>query len=309
MSDFCNNRHVILRDLENYLKKGTLFDGYTSAQQKQINENLGISKEIDTKTSSSAAEITAALELKLQELKTSIEDQIDQIVAGAANHVRYIGTFSNQYDILWVKKDGTLDLSTSLPEGETVSSLECSDGSLELSDNIITGIQKGIGHLHVMTDALKDNYDVNGDGEVDYEDVLAVRNFIKYGSASGITKEKADVNGDGEVNTSDIVDLFNYINNGPAKTYLVLCEPEVNGLYILSYKVDKTYFTIEYLFNGERFIELGNEGINAIQTEIEGSLGERTDINTETIATKTTSLEKRIEDIPAGGDIEWHENT
>ncbi|MBR3373349.1 MAG: dockerin type I repeat-containing protein, partial [Bacteroidaceae bacterium] len=54
--------------------------------------------------------------------------------------------------------------------------------------------------------------DVNGDGEVNTSDVVAVYNFIIDGT--GVTKEAADVNGDGDVNSTDVVAIYNLIISG-----------------------------------------------------------------------------------------------
>ncbi len=54
--------------------------------------------------------------------------------------------------------------------------------------------------------------DVNGDGDVNTSDVVAVYNFIIDGT--GVTKEAADVNGDGDVNSTDVVAIYNLIISG-----------------------------------------------------------------------------------------------
>ncbi|MBR3634032.1 MAG: dockerin type I repeat-containing protein [Bacteroidaceae bacterium] len=51
--------------------------------------------------------------------------------------------------------------------------------------------------------------DVDGDGEVNTADVVAVYAFIIDGS--GVTKEAADVNGDGDVNSADVVAIYTAI--------------------------------------------------------------------------------------------------
>ena len=50
--------------------------------------------------------------------------------------------------------------------------------------------------------------DVNGDGEVNVGDIMAVVNYMA-GQAEGIDKDVADVNGDGEVNVGDIMAIIN----------------------------------------------------------------------------------------------------
>ncbi|MBR4649185.1 MAG: hypothetical protein IKO67_03425 [Bacteroidaceae bacterium] len=54
--------------------------------------------------------------------------------------------------------------------------------------------------------------DVDGDGNVNTSDVVAVYNFIIDGT--GVTKEAADVNGDGDVNSTDVVAIYNLIIYG-----------------------------------------------------------------------------------------------
>ena len=41
------NRHVCLKDLENYLKKAEYLDGYTPTEQKQVRKNIGAIGEAD----------------------------------------------------------------------------------------------------------------------------------------------------------------------------------------------------------------------------------------------------------------------
>ncbi|MBR1916359.1 MAG: hypothetical protein IJ832_00685, partial [Bacteroidaceae bacterium] len=54
--------------------------------------------------------------------------------------------------------------------------------------------------------------DVDGDGNVNTSDVVAIYNFIIDGT--GVTKEAADVNGDGDVNSTDVVCIYNFIISG-----------------------------------------------------------------------------------------------
>ena len=50
--------------------------------------------------------------------------------------------------------------------------------------------------------------DVNGDGDVNTADVVAVYSFIEKGEASLFTHDAADVDGDGDVNTADVVAIY-----------------------------------------------------------------------------------------------------
>jgi len=60
-----------------------------------------------------------------------------------------------------------------------------------------------------LTAAKKRNpADVNGDGDVNTADVVAVYSFIEKGEASLFTHEAADVDGDGDVNTADVVAIY-----------------------------------------------------------------------------------------------------
>ena len=61
--------------------------------------------------------------------------------------------------------------------------------------------------------------DVDGDGNVNTADVVAVYNFIIQGEASSITKQAADVDGDGDVNSADVVAIYAAII-GPVTTVL-----------------------------------------------------------------------------------------
>jgi hypothetical protein len=50
--------------------------------------------------------------------------------------------------------------------------------------------------------------DVNGDGDVNTADVVAVYKYIEKGEASGFTHEACDVNGDDSVDTADVVAIY-----------------------------------------------------------------------------------------------------
>ncbi len=56
--------------------------------------------------------------------------------------------------------------------------------------------------------------DVNGDGDVNSADVVAIYAYIIEGDASGYTKEAADVDGSGDVNSADVVAVYDIIING-----------------------------------------------------------------------------------------------
>ena len=53
--------------------------------------------------------------------------------------------------------------------------------------------------------------DVNGDGEVNVSDVVALANFAMGEIPEGFIKEAADLNNDGEVNIGDVVQLANNV--------------------------------------------------------------------------------------------------
>ena len=57
-------------------------------------------------------------------------------------------------------------------------------------------------------DDTRERMDVNGDGDVNTADVVAVYSFIEKGEASLFTHEAADVDGDGDVNTADVVAIY-----------------------------------------------------------------------------------------------------
>ena len=44
------NRHVCLKDLENYLKKAEYLSGYTPVAQRQVRKNIGAIGDSDTLT-------------------------------------------------------------------------------------------------------------------------------------------------------------------------------------------------------------------------------------------------------------------
>ena len=52
---------------------------------------------------------------------------------------------------------------------------------------------------------------MNGDGEVNVSDVVALANFAMGETTEGFNKEAADLNNDGEVNVSDVVALANQV--------------------------------------------------------------------------------------------------
>ena len=53
--------------------------------------------------------------------------------------------------------------------------------------------------------------DVNGDGEVNVSDVVALANFAMGETPEGFVKEAGDLNNDGEMNVSDVVILANKV--------------------------------------------------------------------------------------------------
>ena len=62
-----------------------------------------------------------------------------------------------------------------------------------------------------MTDvAIPQAADVNGDGTVDTQDVLAIYDFIVQGKAVGASTPE-DVNRDGLVDTQDVLCVYDYI--------------------------------------------------------------------------------------------------
>ena len=56
--------------------------------------------------------------------------------------------------------------------------------------------------------------DVNGDGEVNTADVIAIYAYIINGEESGFNAVNADVNYDNNVNTADVTTIYNYIITG-----------------------------------------------------------------------------------------------
>ena len=58
---------------------------------------------------------------------------------------------------------------------------------------------------------LTNSADVDGNGDVNTADVVAVYGFIIQGEESGFTAKAADVNGDGDVNSADVVAIYTAI--------------------------------------------------------------------------------------------------
>ena len=56
--------------------------------------------------------------------------------------------------------------------------------------------------------------DVNGDGDINMQDVMSIVNYILGKTDETFNAEAADVNGDGEINMRDLMFLVNYILNG-----------------------------------------------------------------------------------------------
>ena len=52
--------------------------------------------------------------------------------------------------------------------------------------------------------------DVNADGTIDVNDIIAITNFIA-GKTGNLTIEKADVNGDNKVDIADVIMLVNIL--------------------------------------------------------------------------------------------------
>ena len=65
--------------------------------------------------------------------------------------------------------------------------------------------------LRGLRQPLSNPADVNGDGNTNTADVVAVYTFVEKGAASGLTREACDVNGDGSVNTADVVAIYTAI--------------------------------------------------------------------------------------------------
>lgn len=59
--------------------------------------------------------------------------------------------------------------------------------------------------------------DVDGDDEVDMDDLVEIINFMLTGDATGLNLIAADVSGDGQVNMDDLTDLINFLLNSPAR--------------------------------------------------------------------------------------------
>ena len=56
--------------------------------------------------------------------------------------------------------------------------------------------------------------DINGDGEVDNKDIVALFRYVS-GVGVSVNKKALDVNGDGEVDNKDVTILFRYVSGAP----------------------------------------------------------------------------------------------
>ncbi len=55
--------------------------------------------------------------------------------------------------------------------------------------------------------------DVNGDGEINLTDAVAIFDYYMSGASPGFIEQAADFNGDGEINLTDAVLVFDYYMN------------------------------------------------------------------------------------------------
>ena len=87
--------------------------------------------------------------------------------------------------------------------------------------------------------------DVDGDGNINSTDVVAVYNYIIGGADSGISAESADVDGDGSVNSTDVVAVYNYIIGGSAKSGAFVKEVVSASTTISAADNDKAFITLQ----------------------------------------------------------------
>ena len=123
--------------------------------------------------------------------------------------------------------------SENIGEGDVYSSgkgLVCASGDVTISGHtgaIIPEFYKGevAGVETAFTLSVKGMRpigkpsDVNGDGEVNSSDVVALYNYIQVGASSGLDESVADVNGDGRVDASDVVYVYNVIAGSGASSH------------------------------------------------------------------------------------------
>ena len=136
-------------------------------------------------------------------------DVIDHTVPMVANGI--VGGLHN------LKCAGGTAISTGkefIAVGESGSGFDDQTGIIDLATykGEVQGVETALTLTILGMSALPEpalTGDVNGDGEVNTADVVAVYAFIIDGS--GVTKEAADVNGDGEVNSADVVPIYTAI--------------------------------------------------------------------------------------------------
>ena len=88
------NRHVCLKDLDNYLNKAEYLDGYTPTEQKQVRKNIGAIGEANL---ASYITETKFIPLTHAELVDLIKD--NKLGTGSFNNLKFINNNYTSIDI------------------------------------------------------------------------------------------------------------------------------------------------------------------------------------------------------------------
>ena len=85
----------------------------------------------------------------------------------------------------------------------------------------VEGVETGLTIVLRGLRAIGNKTDVDGNGNVNSADVVAVYNYILIGEESGITADKADVDGNGDVNSADVVAIYNSIIGSASSKFFI----------------------------------------------------------------------------------------
>ena len=112
------------------------------------------------------------------------------------------------YKTAWQYAQGTQATTEQLTNGTTAAALQNNRAETVWVQDPLTNQPM----LALFTGPVRKKGDVDGNGEVNSADVVAIYNYILSGEAeTGITKEAADVDGNGDVNSADVVAVYNII--------------------------------------------------------------------------------------------------
>ncbi|MBP5628949.1 MAG: dockerin type I repeat-containing protein, partial [Bacteroidaceae bacterium] len=175
------------------------------------------------------------------ELRTTIEFyEVDEVAANEPVYYEYTGPEGAQLTVPLPTELSAVKVPANglvgLPYAQTVGAgvaYGSPDGLTTSTTNVNLAAQTGYidpaKYTGEVADVTRDSYstfyglnplpssdpaDVNGDGNKNTADVVAVYTFIEKGEGSGFTREAADVNRDNNVNTADVVAIYTAIIGG-----------------------------------------------------------------------------------------------